>query len=142
MRPSKKAWKPGRLPGGPIIDLLRKYGISGEEILPGEATGGLLEFGKMTPEDARSLVELGALDPEGAVEGSPDTEGFLDLSDRYPGMLLQGYRVLPPREDERIRITGFEVPSESVSREAIFSLAGLFAPNFGEADGWVYAEWY
>lgn len=110
--------------------------------IPGDGFGGILNFEGMTPEAAAKLVELGAMDPEQEQNSSPSIAGFIELAKEYKGMTFFGYRVLPPRGDERISIEGFRVPAASVSRKQLLSIANNLAPDeLDEEDGELRAWW-
>jgi hypothetical protein len=108
---------------------------------PSDGFGGIVGFTGLTAQDAERLIGLGAMDPDETQNSSPSIAEFVALAKRFKGMTLFGYRVLPPRGDERISVEGFNVPSKSVSRKALVELAKLNADEFDEEDGEIRAWW-
>ncbi len=138
-----QAWMPQPKGGRTRADaLLRKYGISEEQVLPGEKTGGLLYFKGLTIEDANALIRAELLDPEESLEDSPNTTELLSLADQFPGIRFSGYRVLPPRSDGRITLTEVLIPSPQVERQDIFIMSQSRPIEFGEDDGFVFLAWH
>lgn len=118
------------------IKIMKKY-----EPRHSDGFGGIVNFQGMTPEDAMKLVAMGAMDPAETQNASPSIHEFIQMSQKFPGMTFHGYRVYPDRNDERISIEGFNVPSQSVSRQALIELAKLGPDELDEQNGVLRAWW-
>lgn len=107
--------------------------------------GQIVYFEGLTSADIKRLLEL--LPPEqaddGPSEGGPSFSEMVALGERYGTLRFSGYRVLPERPDERIVVTGIDVPQGLLDE----ILAGVDTPEDPSqrryCDGqWWYRIWW
>lgn len=132
----KKAQFDGESPMAEFVsDALGSY-------FEGRAMGGTVRFRGVPADKINDLVNLEAVDPEGRQNESPTARELLGFASEFPSTTYTGYWVMPPREDARITIDGFEVPIVDISTTDIDRIGEEWKPSsMTEREGRLFVWW-
>lgn len=90
---------------------IREQLIFGQDYDPETyAPGGIRQFGNLSCQKAKELMERGYLSQEDQQNYAPTAKEFVDFMDAHDpdNWTLRGYSVSPEREDVRVTIEGIE----------------------------------
>ena len=96
-----------------------------------EILGGMARFYGLTAESGEELLRLLPELSDDTQNWSPTAREFIDLAKRIPGTLLDGYRIIPTRSDERYSIEACRIPREECTVDLVLELYEMGPDEMG-----------